>query len=104
VGYECHWSDAVFGNADICQDTDIAVLEKLCQVCQKLWAKGSAMKTEEKKAYETEILEEFHKRQKEYQAKHLNADTGQEQGSVSFPQPQTVWQRIKAKTCSEVTF
>ncbi|MDR3195552.1 MAG: hypothetical protein LBT58_02020 [Endomicrobium sp.] len=79
----------------ICTETDMAVLEKLGQACPEFWAKVSAMKTEEKKACETEILEDFHRQQKEYQSKHLNAE----------PEPQTVLQRIKGfvkenrKTC-----
>ncbi|MDR3307247.1 MAG: hypothetical protein LBS61_06330 [Endomicrobium sp.] len=84
----------------ICTESDIAVLEEIGQVCPEFWAKVSAMKPEEKKAYEIEILEDFHRQQKEYQSKHLNAESEQE----TEPEPQTVWQRIKGKTFSAVGF
>ncbi|MDR3306094.1 MAG: hypothetical protein LBS61_00200 [Endomicrobium sp.] len=76
----------------ICQDTDIAVLEELRQVSPAFFPITSS----ERNRREREVLEDFHKRQKEYHTKHFNADTEQE--PVSSPQPQTVWQRIKAKT------
>jgi hypothetical protein len=78
----------------ICQDTDTAVLEALRRGNPSYFPQTAS---EERERKEKEVLEEFHKRQRQYQAKHLNADKKQEQESVSSPQPQTPsakWRRF----------
>jgi hypothetical protein len=82
---------AFFLEMPISEQTDRAVIAELHRRNQAVFR---TMKPEEVKVCEEECLDKFHRKQKKYHEKHLTAETEQE------PEPQTIWQRIKAKTSS----